>query len=269
MNGQSIHHILANSKDEVMYSEKTMYKYVDAGLFDARNIDLRRKVRFRPRKSNHESLKIDRSCHLGRSYTDYQAFTLDNPKQHTVEIDTVYGKVGGKCLLTLHFVCAHFMLAYILNACTAAAVKSIFIHLRNLLDTVLYVKLFPVLLADRGSEFTDPKSIEVDEEGECVSRVYYCDPQQSQQKGSLETNHRFIRYFIPKGTSMDNFTQQHISLMMNHINSYGREELKDRSPYSMFEFLFNKDGKSALEKLGVKLIPSNEIILNPKLFKNI
>ena len=263
LNGQSIHHILANSKDEVMYSERTIYKYVDAGLFDARNIDLRRKVRFRPRKSNHEFLKVDKCCYMERDYINYQAYISDHPRHHTVEMDTVHGKVGGKCLLTLHFVYAHFMLAYILNACTAAAVKDVFRQLRELLGAELYVKLFPVLLGDRGAEFTDPRAIEFNGEGELVSKVFYCDPQRSQQKGSLESNHRFIRYFIPKGTSMDHLNQQHISLMMDHINSYSREELKDRSPYSMFEFLFGDDGKSALEKLGVNLICPKDIVLHP------
>jgi len=56
-NGQSIHNVLTNSAGKIMWSKKTIYKYVDNGMFSARNIDFHRKVRFRPRKSNHESLK--------------------------------------------------------------------------------------------------------------------------------------------------------------------------------------------------------------------
>ena len=266
-NGHSIHHIAVNAKDKIMWSEKTLYKYVDASLFDARNIDLRRKVRFRPRKSRHESLKVDRSCHIERGYSDYLAYIEGNPKEHTVEMDTCHGRIGGKCLLTLHFVRAHFMLAFILDDCTAASVSAAFWRLREALGHELYSKLFPVLLGDRGSEFTDPRSIEFDGEGEGVSRVFYCDPQRSDQKGSLESNHRLIRYVIPKGTSMDNFNQDDISLMMNHINSYGREEMNDRTPYQMFQFLFGEDGVAALKKIGAELIPVTDIVLHPKLIK--
>jgi IS30 family transposase len=251
-----------------MYSEKTIYKYVDLGLFAARNIDLRRKVRFKPRKSNHESLKVDRRCHIGRTYDDYNKYMEENPGYHVVQMDTVHGSIGGKCLLTLHFVDAHFMLAYIMDACTAEDVKKVFSQLREILGLELYSWLFPVLLGDRGSEFTDPKSIEFDEEdGEEVSRVFYCDPLQSQQKGALENNHIQIRCIIPKGKPMDKYTQQNILTMMNHINSYSREALKNRTPYYMFELLYGDDGHKAIEKLGVKLIPNDKILLRPRLLK--
>lgn len=48
-NGQSLHQIYIEHVDEIMCSEKTLYNYVDAQLFDIRNIDLPRKVKYRPR----------------------------------------------------------------------------------------------------------------------------------------------------------------------------------------------------------------------------
>jgi len=162
-------------------------------------------------------------------------------------MDTVHGKVSGKCLLTLHFVDAHYIIAYLMDNCTADAVKNAFTDLRRTLGTELYSRLFPVLLGDRGSEFSDPRSIETDEEGEPLSRVYYCDPLQSQQKGALERNHEFIRYILPKGVSMYPYIQNDISLMMDHINSYIRPELRDKTPYHMFEFLYGNDGCEALK----------------------
>ena len=44
-NGQSLHQIYLDHVDELMCSEKTLYNYVDAQLFDIRNIDLPRKVK--------------------------------------------------------------------------------------------------------------------------------------------------------------------------------------------------------------------------------
>lgn len=53
--------------------------------------------------------------------------------------------------------------------------------------------------------------------------------------------------------------------MIDHINSYGRPELGDKSPYEMFEFYY---GKEILDLLGVHKIVPNEIILKPELLKN-
>jgi hypothetical protein len=51
---------------------------------------------------------------------------------------------------------------------------------------------------------------------------------------------------------------------MSHINSYSRAKLNDRSPFEVFSFLY---GEGILEKLGLRRIPSNEIILKPQLLK--
>ncbi len=61
-----------------MCSEKTLYNYVDAQLFDIRNIDLPRKVKYRPRYKQPE-FKVDRGCRIGRNYSDFQKFLESNP----------------------------------------------------------------------------------------------------------------------------------------------------------------------------------------------
>ncbi len=82
--------------------------------------------------------------------------------------------------------------------------------------------------------------------------------------GSAERNHEFIRLFIPKGTDMAPYTQEDISLMMDHINSYGRAGLGDRSPYDMFAFLY---GEEVLRLLGCRRIPPQDITLGPSVFR--
>ena len=52
--------------------------------------------------------------------------------------------------------------------------------------------------------------------------------------------------------------------MMNHINSYSRATLGDRCPIEVFEQLY---GKSILEKLDVKRVNPNDIVLHPDLLK--
>mgnify|MGYP005779284163 CR=1 FL=1 len=125
--------------------------------------------------------------------------------------------------------------------------------------------LFPVILTDRGSEFTDPLAMEIDPEtGELQSRIFYCDPQNSNQKSGCERNHEFIRYFLPKGSSFDNLTQENVDLMMCHINSYGRSEYNYKTPADLFQLIY---GETITKKLGIKLISPQNIILMPTLIK--
>jgi len=182
-------------------------------------------------------------------------------------MDTVHGVPGGKALLTLHFAAQHFMLAFLIDSLTSKAVSETFVMLRLLLGTDDFSRLFPVILTDNGSEFSDPKSIERDidgGDGEILSRLFYCDPRESQQKGALENNHTFIRRIVPKGEPFDLFIQSDIAIMMNHINSYARPALNDKTPHSVFSFLF---GKKIVKKLGAELVPPDKVTLRPSLLK--
>ena len=121
-----------------------------------------------------------------------------------------------------------------------------------------------MILTDKGSEFSDPLAIEFYEYGVYRTQVFYCNPSAPYQKGAVENNHEFIRRILPKGTSFNDLSQQDISLMMDHINSYKRENLAWHSPYETFEFFYGRD---VLDKLGAKLISPNDIVLLPNLLR--
>jgi transposase, IS30 family len=264
-NGHSLHHICVNNADSIMYSEKTIYNYIDSGLITAGNMDLPRKVKYRPRKKTGLIHKVDRKCRIGRTYDDYQRFIESNNHPLVVQMDSVVGRKGGKVLLTLHFVKAEFMIAFLRDANDSQSVIDIFDRLNELLGIDMFKNLFPVLLGDNGSEFSNPIAIECDRTtGEIRSQVFYCDPCAAFQKGSAEKNHEEIRKVLPKGTSFDNLTQKDINLMMDHINSYSRLNLNDKTPFDTFKFLF---GEEVLKKLGSTLITAKEIRLKPSLLK--
>jgi IS30 family transposase len=179
-------------------------------------------------------------------------------------MDTVEGKIVGKVLLTLHFTIPQFMLAFIRDANTSQSVIDIFNRLYMELYPVVFGELFQVLLGDNGSEFSNPTAIELDTQGILRTRVFYCDPQAPYQKGAAENNHTLIRRIIPKGTSLDCFKQEDIKLMMDHINSYSRPNLGDKTPYEVFASLYGED---ILRKMGVELIPPDKVTLLPSLLK--
>lgn len=201
-NGQSLHHIMVNNSDQIMCCEKTAYTYIDNGLFDGRNIDMPRKVRFRPRKAKSVGLKVDKTCRIGRTYEDYKEFHKTHPELPVVELDSVEGIKGGAVLLTIHFVLQKFQLAFWRASNDSKSVTDIFHMLYKKLGKELYMKLFPILLCDNGSEFSDPKSLEYGPDGELCSKVFYCDPAAPNEKGACEVNHEFIRRVIPKGVDI-------------------------------------------------------------------
>lgn len=262
--GQSIHHICVNNPDRVMFSEKCIYNYVDAGIFSTRNIDLPRKVKYHPRKSKHDSFKVDKACRIGRTYADFRNYLKENPDIPLVELDSVEGRKGGKVLLTIHFVESEFMLAFLRDANTSLSVIEFFEKLYWELGPDIFMKLFQLCLSDNGSEFSNPSAIEFDMQGNRRTHLFYCDPSAPYQKGTAENNHELIRRIVPKGTSLDNLTQEKINLMMNHINSYCRKKLGDSTPYEMLERFY---GPKVLEKLGAELIPTNEVTLLPVVLK--
>lgn len=259
--GQSLHHILINNADAISCCEKTAYIYLNSNLFNAQNIDAPRIVRFKPRNKS-VSLKVDKKCRVGRTYEDFKKYHDENPSLPITELDSVEGVKGGAVLLTIHFVLPKLQLAFFREANDSKSVTDIINSIYEKIGEDDFKKIFPLILADNGTEFSNPLAIEVDSDGVIRSQVFYCDPSSPGQKGACENNHEFIRRVIPKYTDLGKYNQEKISLMMNHINSYKRPELGDKSPYEMFEFYY---GKELLDKLEVVKIPPNDIILKPEL----
>lgn len=263
--GQSIPVIWEAHKDEMPVSGRTLYTYIDSGLLNAKNLDLRRKVRMPHRKKSGPVLRVDKQCHIGRTFEDYLRYLDENPDAALCQMDSVEGKKGEKVLLTILFKNCDLQLMYLRDRNTAASVIEVFDRFRQILSAEQFQKLFRVILTDRGSEFTNPKRIETDgNTGEIQCKVFYCDPMNSNQKSNCEKNHGLIRYVIPKGTSMDRFTQDDITKLMNHINSYPRKKWNGQSPLDLFIKIY---GQEVSLLLGLKKIPSDSIILTPALLK--
>lgn len=262
---QSIHQAIVNNKNKIMFSDKTIYKYVDLGILNVRNIDLPRKVRFRNRTKQTKVYKIDKNCMENRTYEDFKKYMEEHPDTPVVQMDSVEGKKGGKVLLTIHFVNCSFMLAFIREHNDAQSVIDIFNNLQTILGIDKFRELFIVILTDNGSEFSNPIEIEFDTTtGELRTQLFYCHPSSPFEKGACEVNHELLRRVLPKGTSFDNLTQNDINLIMSHINSYKRKKLNNVSPYTMFSTIYGKD---TIDKLGVHEIEPNNVSLSKSILK--
>ena len=251
------------------FSKSTFYKYIDLGVLNVKNIDLARKVRFKVKKEyDYTRQKTNPKIKVGRFYSDFKDYLEFNPNSSIVEMDTVIGTrggKGGKCLLTLLFRRYNFMLIYLLPYKQSKYVTEVFNHLKKLLGIDEFRRLFEVIITDNGTEFSDPESIEIDmNTGEKISNLFYCDPNCSWQKGSIEKNHEYIRYILPKGTSFSFLTQEVCFKLASHINSVPRLSLNNISPY---EDIINFLGKDNMNKLNISKIKYDDIDLSINLLK--
>jgi IS30 family transposase len=260
-NNQSLYHIFTSNKDKIMLSERTLYRLVNSNVLIVRNIDMPKKVKYRPRKKTKE-LKIDKSCTVGRKYEDYLKYIADGNDYPAVEMDTLEGKKGGPVLLTLFFTSCNLQLAFKREANTAQSVVDIFDYLYEILGHDNFVILFRIIVTDNGSEFSNPRAIEFNSKGERRAKIFYCNPNTPGQKGACEKNHVEIRKILPKGTPLDDYSQDDINLAISHVNSYLRKKLNNKSPYSVFSSLYDK---TVLDILSIQYIEPNSVILKPKL----
>lgn len=265
--GQPLTHIYATHEKELIVSERTTYRYISGCVLDVRNIDLRRASRYkRRRKKRSDSSVLKQKYRQGRSYQDFQDFMKDNADYRVVEMDTVKGKQGyGKVLLTLLLRRNSVMLMFIMPNCKAESVLAIFEYLELGLGTERFRRLFGIILTDNGSEFKRVDELELSIDNHTTrTKLFYCDPMASGQKGRLEKNHEYIRYVIPKGFSLNPFSQEDITLLMNHINSTKRPSLQDLAPYELIDE--NDEDMNFLFKfLDMKFIPADEVNLTKSL----
>ena len=265
-NGQSPYAIKENNPDIVKCSVKTLYTYVSNGVFSISDINLRNKVKLKKRKSkyNYDKKNADFECLNGRRIENYFKFVLEHPGINTVQLDTVEGSINSeKCFLTLHFINYHFMLVFLLESKKTEHVISVFNQIEEKVGIENFKKLFPCILTDRGIEFVNAYGIEFSNEtGEQRTKVFYCDAYVSNQKAQIESNHRKVRYIVPKGTYMDNLTNDNAKAITSNIASYPVKELSGNTPYEMMFLIYGQD---LLTQLEVKKVDRTNVNLTPSL----
>lgn len=248
-------------------SIQTFYNYVHAGYFSSINEEnLSRSSNYKPRKDNTEIKPIhnDNIIKLGRRLKDYNKYISEHPNASIVEMDTVIGKTEDtNCIMTLCIKKYKLMLMFLIKKYNPSSVVNVFNNLRLTLGNDIFKEIFEVILTDNGWEFSKPLEIECEPStGEKQINLFYCDSYSSWQKGTIERNHEFIRYIIPKGITFDNLTNKNIIDMMNNINNVKRKSLDFHSPYELFSQNYGDD---ICNDLLLKYIPKEDINLSYKI----
>lgn len=266
--GQPIAHIFTVHEDELPITSRTAYKYIDMGILDVRNIDLRRQAGYKHRRKKKEDSSIlTQAYRQNRSYDDFKAYMEGKSDSRVFEMDTVKGKRGyGKVMLTMLFRKNSVMIIFLMPDCKAESVIYWFNYLETGLGKEVFHRLFEIGLTDNGSEFKRVNDLELSSDNTIRTSMFYCDPMQSGQKGRLEKNHEYIRYVIPKGTSLNQYTQEDMTLLANHINSTKRPGLGNKSPYELVAE-DDEDMHRLMDLLELSPIPADEVNLTKSLLK--
>lgn len=273
--GHSPYHIVTNHP-ELNISEKTLYNYIENGIFrefGLLDIDLRIKTKRKIAKkaSNKYKKREDKKYLNGRTYDDFINYTAENKNLSVVEMDTVYNNGStGPFMQTFKFLDYSFMFIVYQEEKTAKSMVEGVDFLEKILGEDLFSEEVAIIKTDRGSEFCDAEGFEKEENESRRTRIFYCDPMASGQKGSLENNHKEIRYICPKENDLKDLelnSQEKANLIVSHINSQSKEHLKGKSPLEVMEFM-NPALYQKFKDFGIERINKDNIVLKPYLLKD-
>lgn len=273
--GHSPYHIVTNHP-ELNISEKTLYNYIENGIFrefGLLDIDLRIKTKRKitQKASNKYKKREDKKYLNGRTYDDFINYTAENKNLSVVEMDTVYNNGStGPFMQTFKFLDYSFMFIVYQEEKTAKSMVEGVDLLEKILGEDLFSEEVAIIKTDRGSEFCDAEGFEKEENESRRTRIFYCDPMASGQKGSLENNHKEIRYICPKENDLKDLglnSQEKANLIVSHINSQSKEHLKGKSPLEVMEFM-NPALYQKFKDFGIERINKDNIVLKPYLLKD-
>ena len=264
-NGQHIYHIIQSNNLPI--STATVYRHIQKRYYSITPMDLPRAVKFKPRNSK-ESDYVPKWAREGRTFDDFLAFVEDNNDLPLVQLDTVIGRIGGKVIMTIHFVNSDFMIGLLLENKTAAEAANKIQSLKAELKSLgfYFGDIAPLLLTDNGGEFSIVSAFENNTEGNAESHMFFCEPCSPHEKAEIEKNHTLFRDIVKTGTSFDDFTQETVNLIFSHVNAVKRKQFNGKSAYDMFSFYYSEVLASAL---GISFVPANGVVQSPKLLAKI
>ncbi len=263
--GKHLYHIMQSN--DLGASKSTVYRHLHRGYLSVSAIDFPRVVKFKPRRQKPEGY-VPARVKIGRTHSDFLAYTEENEVTAWVEMDTVIGRVGGKSILTLDFTLCNFMIGILLESNSSVQVTEKIRLLKSTLDanSVRFGDVFPLILTDNGGEFSNVFAVENDLDGIKETSLFFCDPYQSSQKPRVEKNHTLFRDIVPKGESFDCFSQDTVNLIFSHINSVKRKSLNGKTAYEMFSFAFSEE---LTHLLGIVPITARDVVQAQCLLKHI
>lgn len=261
--GQSIHHVLATNREELGCSEKTLYRRIEKGVYTVKAHHLPRQVSLKKRKCRKKyeyehDPKTDRTGHL---YSDWLIYRYRNGITYYFQMDFLGAPhKSDKEILVLTMIGISFSLLYIIEDATQEKIIALSDMIEGEIGTGNFKKLFPAIFTDRDTLFDDFPSLEFGKGGELRTRIFFCDPGESNQKPNVENYNAQLRPIFPKHAILNEYSQQELYLAASNLNSRCLSSIDDRTPADLFAEIF---GKGLLGLLHQRRIPPKEVRIKP------
>nr|WP_325298828.1 IS30 family transposase [uncultured Dysosmobacter sp.] len=205
----------------------TLYRYIDSGLYFPRLTNKHLPEKSIRQKRQYDHVRAARSP-KGTSIERRPAEINARTTWGHWEMDTVIGKAKGKgqAALVLTERLTRFELIFKLKDKTTKSVVSTLSRLARRCD---FPNIFKSITVDNGSEFQDCKGME-----RLNTKVYYCHPYTSCERGSNERMNRMIRRFFPKGSDFSKLKQRDCDNVAAYLNNYQRRSLGGQTPLELW-----------------------------------
>ena len=230
-------HGLYKNNGFALISTSTIYRAIHYNLLKVRKEDTRRMTKFEKSgkyssKSELPTSKLEYSIELRpKDINDRKVFGH-------CELDTVIGKREGshECLMTLTERKTRFEIIFKLTAKTKQEVISKFKKIKEYLENDIK-EAIKSITTDNGSEFSGfLEIIKITN-----SKLYFCHPYASFEKGTNEKHNGMIRYFIPKGNLMEDYSNNDINNICFWMNNYPRKILDYKTPLEVLKEELNNN----------------------------
>ena len=212
-------------------SYATIYRAIHKKMFDLKKDKRRRgfakKLRNKGKKRKGKNNQDKRGqMNIPHAIEERPAAAGDRSEGGHLEIDTVIGKRGGACLVTVVDRMTRYLWCSIISNCTAENVTQ---ALREILSS-MPAGFAKSITPDRGVEFR--RHAQITEEFNIP--FYFPLPHQPWQRGTNENTNGLLREYFPKKTSMNHVTKEALQAVVNKINNRPRKCLSWLSPSEVF-----------------------------------
>lgn len=253
---RSIYHIVKENKIDNKgfdVSVSTVYNHIHKGILSTKKMDMPYMVQLKKRKVSpkyqySDNNKIDRA---GRTYLDYLKFETENPNLNIVQMDFLGSiKTDKKSVLVLTIPKVHYVLLFMVDSPNQEKISTLFDTLERLLSPDVFKEVFPAILTDRDTCFSNFNLIESSIiEGHIRTNIFYCDPMASSQKANVEQMNKQLRHHLPKGKSLELISSKILKQFENLINSSRIPSLSGFTPDEAFEAVYGGQILSTLKDI--------------------
>ncbi len=206
-----------NIKFNTSISLNTLYKYIERGYFSKLDI------KHLPNRANKKKRKrklVNKKAPRGTSIEKRPLEILERKSFGHWEMDCVCGSTKSALLVLTERVTRKEIIIPIKDQTSKSVVTAL-----NALERkygIKFKRIFKSITVDNGTEFSDYMGLEKSIFGKKRTKLYYCHPYCSSERGTNERINREIRRLIPKGSDLSKYSKNQIKAVEDWVNNYPR-----------------------------------------------